>query len=123
MSEISYDMPNSGVAGISNWDDMSMFNGAMDRFEFKLIGKKEIYVPHNCYQAMYFVDERELLGPQHLNPGPIRWELHRMWVVEGKLKQGKRHNYGLRRYYIDEDSWLILAADLYDLGGKLFASV
>ena len=119
-SEISYDMPNSGVAGISNWDDIGMFNGAMDRFEFKLIGKKEIYVPYNCYQAMYFVDDQELLGPQHLNPGPIRWELHRMWVVEGKLKEGKRHNYGLRRYYIDEDSWLISAADLYDLGGKLY---
>jgi hypothetical protein len=118
--EITYDMPNAGVAGISNFDDIEMFNGAMDRFEFKLIGKKEMYVPYNCYRASYFVDERELLGPQHLNPDHIRWELHRMWVVEGKLKEGKRHNYSLRRYYIDEDSWLFLAADLYDLGGKIY---
>jgi hypothetical protein len=119
-SDITYDVPNSALAGITNMDDANMFNGPMDRFDFKLIGKKELYVPYNCYKAAYFTDEHELLGPQHLNPDHLRWELHRMWVVEGRLKEGKKHNYSLRRYYLDEDSWLILAADLYDLKGRLF---
>jgi hypothetical protein len=118
--DLTHDIPNPAVAGISNLDDVHMFNGAMDRFEFKLIGKKELYVPYNCYQATYFVDEKELLGPHHLNPDHVRWELHRVWVVEGSLKGGKKHNYSLRRYYLDEDSWLILAADIYDLKGRLF---
>jgi hypothetical protein len=71
----------------------------------------------------YFIDEKELLGPHHPNPDHLRWELHRVWVVEGLLKEGKRHNYSLRRYYIDEDSWLILAADNYDLAASSFELV
>jgi len=118
--EATHDTPDPGSVGASNYDDINMFNGSMDRFEFKIIGKKEMYVPYNCYKAAYFVDEKELLGPHHPNPDHLRWELHRVWVVEGSLKEGKRHNYSLRRYYIDEDSWLILAADNYDLRGKLY---
>ena len=109
--ENTHDRPNAFTIGASNMDDINMFNGSMDRFDFKLIGKKEMYVPYNCYKATYFIDEKELLGPHHPNPDPLRWELHRVWVVEGALKEGKRHNYSRRRYYIDEDSWLILAAD------------
>ena len=98
-----------------------MFNGAMDRFEFKLIGKKEMYVPYNCYKATYFVDEKELLGPAAPESGPpFAGNCTGSGWWRAKLKEGKRHNYGLRRYYLDEDSWLILAADLYDLGGKLY---
>jgi hypothetical protein len=119
-SDLSYDLPNDAVAGMCNLDDIHIFNGAMDRFDFKIIAKKEMYVPYNCYKATYFVDEKELLGAHHLNPDHLRWELHRVWVVEGRLKEGKRHNYSLRRYYLDEDSWLILAADIYDLQGKLY---
>ena len=26
-----------------------------------------MYVPYNCYKATYFVDDKELLGPHHLN--------------------------------------------------------
>ena len=30
-----------------------MFNGAMDRYDFKLIGKKEMVIPYNAYRFQY----------------------------------------------------------------------
>nr|BFE97371.1 hypothetical protein GCM10020185_79070 [Pseudomonas brassicacearum subsp. brassicacearum] len=49
----------------------------------------------------------------------MRWEKHRVWVVEATLKSGKRHVVPRRTYYVDEDSWQILMADGYDAQGKL----
>jgi len=52
----------------------------------------------------------------------VRWELHRVWVVEAALKADKRHIYSKRTFYLDEDSWLAVAADQYDARGQLFRS-
>jgi hypothetical protein len=60
--------------------------------------------------------------PGHLNPDAVRWELHRVWVVEATLKPGKRHIYSKRVFYLDEDSWMALASDQYDARGQLFRS-
>jgi hypothetical protein len=94
----------------------------MDRFDFKLVGKKEIYVPYNAYGAVYQAKQDDLLKPNHLNPDLVRWELHRVWIVEATLKEGKRHIYGKRVFYLDEDSWAALASDQYDARGQLFRS-
>ncbi len=48
--DVAYDTPNPGTAGATTYDDAFMFNGAMDRYDFKLIGKKEMYVPYNAYK-------------------------------------------------------------------------
>ena len=117
--DFSHDTPNPGTAGASTFDDTFIFNGSMDRFDFKLVGKKEIYVPYNAYQAVYGAKQDDLLKPGHLNPDLVRWELHRVWVVEAVLKEGKRHVYGKRTFYIDEDSWAALASDEYDARGQL----
>ena len=45
---------------------------------------------------------------------------HRVWVVEATLKKGVRHIYKRRTFYIDEDSWQILAVDLYDNRDQLW---
>jgi hypothetical protein len=58
--------------------------------------------------------------PNHLNPDYVRWELHRVWVVEATLKEGKRHIYSKRNFYLDEDSWAAVASDEYDARGQLF---
>jgi hypothetical protein len=57
-----------------------------------------------------------------MNPDLERWELHRVWVVEATLKEGKRHIYAKRVIYVDEDSWIIVATDQYDARGQLFVS-
>jgi hypothetical protein len=118
--DLSHDTPNPGTAGATTFDDTFIFNGSMDRFAFKLIGKKEMLVPYNAYAAVYQAKQDELLKPNHLNPDLVRWELHRVWVVEATLKEGKRHVYGKRVFYLDEDSWAALASDQYDGRGQLY---
>jgi len=118
--DIAYDTPNPGMAGANNYDDAFVFNGAMDRFDFKLVGKREMIVPYNDYKMVYAPGSKENLAkPNHVNPDLLRWELHRVWVVESTLKPGKRHNYQKRVFYIDEDSWTALASDMYDARAQL----
>ena len=118
--DIAYDTPNPGTAGASTYDDASLFNGAMDRFDFKLIGKKEMYVPYSEYKLTYAKPTTDITKPNHINPDFVRWELHRVWVVEATLKADKRHIYSKRVFYIDEDTWAALASDEYDGRGQLY---
>jgi hypothetical protein len=118
--DLSHDTPNPGTAGATTFDDTFIFNGSMDRFDFKLVGKKEMYVPYNAYRAVYQSKQADLLKPNHLNPDLVRWELHRVWVVEATLRPGKRHIYSKRVFYLDEDSWAALASDEYDARGQLY---
>jgi hypothetical protein len=117
--DFSHDTPNPGTAGANTFDDVFIFNGSMERFDFKLVGKKEMYVPYNAYQAVYGAKQDDLLKPGHLNPDLVRWELHRVWVVEAVLREGKRHVYSKRTFYVDEDSWAAVASDEYDGRGQL----
>jgi Protein of unknown function (DUF1329) len=118
--DFSHDTPNPGTAGGNTFDDIFVFNGSMDRFDFKLVGKKEMIVPYNAYGAVYQAKQDDLLKPNHLNPDLVRWELHRVWVVEAVLRDGKRHVYGKRTFYRDEDSWAAVASDQYDARGQLY---
>ena len=120
--DIGYDTPNPSSAGASTYDDASIFNGAMDRFDFKLVGKKEMIVPYGNYKLTYSSKAADVTTPSHVNPDALRWELHRVWVVEATLKPGKRHIYNKRVFYIDEDSWVAVASDQYDARGQLFRS-
>jgi hypothetical protein len=118
--DLSHDTPNPGTAGGTTFDDTFIFNGSMDRFDFALVGKQEMYVPYNAYKAVYGSTQAALVTPNHLNPDYVRWELHRVWVVEATLRDGKRHVYSKRRFYLDEDSWAALASDEYDGRGQLY---
>jgi hypothetical protein len=117
--DFSYDTPTDASGGIETYDDITMFSGVMDRYDFKLVGTKEMYIPYNIYKASYETKAEDLFKPNHLNPDKVRWELHRVQVVEGTLKEGKRHVYGKRVYYFDEDKGAAMA-DIYDLSGKLW---
>jgi hypothetical protein len=118
--DVAYDTPNPGTAGASTYDDAWVFNGALDRFDFKLVGKKEVIVPYNNYKLAYLSKPADITKPNHINPDLVRWELHRVWVVEATLKPGKRHIYSKRTFYVDEDSWVALASDEYDARGQLY---
>lgn len=118
--DLAYDTPNTATAGAQTFDDALLFNGKMDRFDFALRGKREVFVPYNVYRAVYGATAEQLLGPRFLNPDLVRWELHRVWVVEATLKPGKRHVYSRRVFYLDEDSWAALSSDQYDGRGQLY---
>ncbi|WP_324731230.1 DUF1329 domain-containing protein [Pseudomonas paeninsulae] len=117
---LAYDTPNPGSAGAATYDDAFVFLGALDRYEWKLVGKQEMYVPYNTYKLTYLSDPQALTTPNYLNPDLVRWEKHRVWVVEATLKEGYRHIYHKRRFYLDEDSWVALASDQYDARGQLY---
>jgi hypothetical protein len=118
---IAYDTPNSVTSGVDFFDEVSLFIGAPDRYEWKLLGKKEMIVPYNMNKFNLHKVE-EVLSPQHLNPDNVRWELHRMWVVEANLAPGKRHVIPKKKFYIDEDSWNALQYDGWDAQGQLWHS-
>lgn len=118
---LSYDTPIAAADGLRTADDTDIYNGAPDKYTWKMIGKKEIYIPYNNYKmGQANVKYKDLLMPGHVNPAYMRYELHRVWVVEGTLEAGQRHIYSKRRFYIDEDSWNITIADQYDGRGDLW---
>jgi len=117
---LAYDTPNPGTSGAGTYDDVFVFNGALDRYDWKLVGKQEMIVPYNTYKLTYVQDPKSITTPNHLAPEFVRWEKHRVWVVEGNLKAGARHIYQKRRFYLDEDSWTALASDQYDARGQLY---
>ncbi|MBW7851612.1 MAG: DUF1329 domain-containing protein [Rhodospirillales bacterium] len=118
---IAYDTPVSGQAGQVTFDDVYLFNGALDRYDWKLLGKQEKLIVYNNYRSnQKFEDSTALLSVGHPNPDYLRWELHRVWVVEAELKGDKRHIYGKRRFYLDEDSWVAALSDAYDGRGNLW---
>ncbi len=118
---IAYDGPGTASDGLRTADDLDMFNGAPDRYEWTLKGKREMYIPYNSYKMRDGkLSYKDLIQPGHLNPDFLRFELHRVWEVEAKLKSGERHIYAQRTFYVDEDTWQIAVADHYDGRGELW---
>ena len=112
-------LPNYVASGFSFIDEGYLFLGNLDRYDWKLVGKKEMFGPYNT-QRFHTKNVDQVLGPRHLNPNHMRWELHRVWVVEASLAQGKRHVMPKRRFYLDEDSWQVLLSDGWDAKGQLW---
>lgn len=118
---VAYDTPGTVSDGLRTTDDYDMFNGSPDRYNWELMGKEEIYIPYNDYRLHSDkLKYKDILTPGHINSDLVRWEKHRVWVVKGSLKQGNRHTYKTRVFYIDEDSWQISQADLYDNRDQLY---
>jgi hypothetical protein len=120
---VAYDNPGTASDGMRTSDQLDMFNGALDRYTWELVGKREMIVPYNSYRLHSDkVKYSEILKPLHINQDLTRYELHRVWVVDAKLKPGTSHIYPRRTFYIDEDSWQVLAVDQYDSRGQLWRS-
>lgn len=118
---VAYDNPGTNADGQRTSDQFDMFNGAPDRYEWKLIGKKEMLVPYNSYKLHSgSVKVANILKPLHINQDLARYELHRVWVVDATVKPGMSHLYSRRTLYLDEDSWQVLAADQYDGRGQMW---
>lgn len=116
-----YDAPQLNTENLLTVDQYMQFNGPLDRYDWKLAGKKEMYVPYNTYRVNSSANKvDEVVKPKFLSRDLTRYELHRMWVVEATLKQGMRHTFPKRVFYIDEDTWTILVEDMYDAQGKVW---
>jgi hypothetical protein len=118
---VGYDNPGTGADGLRTNDQTDTFNGATDRYTSKLVGKKEMYVPYNDYRlGSDKLHYGEILHAGHINQDLPRYELHRVWIVEANLKPNTSHIYKRRVFYLDEDSWQIVAVDIYDKRDQLW---
>ncbi len=118
---VAYDNPGTASDGMRTSDQFDMFNGALDRYNWEILGKREIIVPYNNYKLHSdSVRVRDILRPLHINQDLTRYERHRVWVVEATLREGTRHIYPRRVFYVDEDSWQILVVEQYDGRGQLW---
>jgi len=118
---VAFDNPGTASDGMRTTDQYDMFTGSPERYDWKLVGRQEIYVPYNSYQLHSDkLKYDDILKPLHVNPEHLRYELHRVWVVEATVKEGMRHLYKRRTFYIDEDSWQILLVDQYDNRDQLW---
>ncbi len=114
------DNPYEGTDGHQFYDQVDMYNGVLERFSWKLVGQREMYIPYNSYRiAGNKTKYADIARPNHVNPELPRYELHRVWVVEADNKPDQRHTFKKRRIYLDEDSWNIVAIDNYDQEDKL----
>jgi hypothetical protein len=112
---VAHDNPRTASDGLATSDQLDVFNGSPERYNWNLVGRKEMLIPYNSYklhsnQLRY----RDILHPLHINQEHARYELHRVWVVDATLKEGTRHLYKRRTFYIDEDSWQAMVVDCYD---------
>lgn len=122
--EFAYDTPVASMGGVTLFDELFVFSGKMDRFDFKLTGTKEMYLPYNSYKNVFECPAPEMaMLAKTANPACERWELHRVWVVEATLKPGMRHAYSKRIYYFDEDMTGAANYDAYDQSGQLYRTM
>ncbi|WP_248798165.1 DUF1329 domain-containing protein [Pseudomonas sp. MWU13-2105] len=120
MPAYAYDAPQIGFENQYNIDETNVFSGMLDRFDWKLVGKKEMIVPYNSLGIYDFKAKYEdVMQPDFVAASQRRYELHRVWVVEATVKQGMRHSAPKRIFYIDEDSWTLLGAVDYDAQGNI----
>jgi hypothetical protein len=114
------DNPYEGTDGHQFYDQVDMFNGVLERYDWKLMGKKEMIISYdNVAIANNKTKYKDLARPKHLNQELPRYELHRVWIVEANIRPGTSHTFMKRRMYIDEDSWNIVCVDDYDNRGQL----
>jgi len=123
--QINYAYPFPGSSGLMTVDSGYGYNGPNDRFEWKLEGRVEKYVPYNSYK-LHSGDTKiaDIITKEgRLNQDLPRYELHRVWKLTGKLREGTSHIYGYRELFLDEDSWWVLLADNYDRRGELWRPI
>ncbi|MEW5009117.1 MAG: DUF1329 domain-containing protein [Cycloclasticus sp.] len=114
--QVLHDNPLTASDGLATTDQKWGWNGPTDRFDWTLAGRKEVYIPYNAYKLhdKDATPDKVITAEGRLNQDYARYELHRVWVVEATLKEGTNHAYARRTFFLDEDSWWIMAVDGYD---------
>jgi hypothetical protein len=118
---VGYDNPGTASDGLRTNDQYDGFNGAMDRYTWKLVGKQEMIIPYNSYNLASGAHKyADIMKRSHINQDLARYELHRVWIVDSTTKPNTTHLYKRRTFYLDEDSWGIVLADVYDRRDQLW---
>lgn len=121
--DVGYDNPGTGADGLRFNDQTDTFNGAMNRYAWKLVGKREMYVPSSNSYKLHSDEYKysDIVKRGHIDQDLTRYELRRVWIVDATNEDGMdEHQYGRRVFYVDEDSWQIVLVDIYDKRGQLW---
>ena len=121
-----YDSPGTGSDGLRTADARNLFaqTGGEEWYDWSPPVRKEMYIPYNSYKlADPQYDFKDIVRKGHVNSDLKRYELHRVWVIEGKLKPGFRHLGPHRLVYVDEDSWAARAGRHVRRAGQPVARV
>ncbi len=113
------DTPNFFSSGVDFFDQIFIMFGPFDNYKWKIIGKKEMYIPYNM-NGFFLGTDKDLLGKYFPNTDLMRWELHRVWELEGTLREGRRDVRPRRKIYVDEDSWIAMIGNTWDAQGTLW---
>lgn len=116
---IAYDGTFPDCAGFAGTDELEVWTGHTDRYVFKIVGKREMYVPYDNNDYSQHT-HAEVLQPHYMNPDLLRMELHRVWVIDMTVAPGARHIIPHRVIYVDEDVWTPLLGDEYNAQGNLW---
>lgn len=120
--ELTYDTPTATGGGIVNYDEAYGFFGDPSKYNWKLLGKKEMYVPYNNAKLVNSSAD-DVIKPHFLDPSVVRYEKHRVWVVDATLAPGERHTIPHKRMYVDEDNWHICLVDEWDANGDFLKEI
>ena len=114
------DQPLPASNGIVRMDDIDMFRGSTEMFDWELVGRRELLVPYNAYRLKRGdLGFKDLIARHHLNQEHTRYELHRVWEVKATAKESSRSHFGQRIFYLDEDTWQVVVSEKYDHDGEL----
>jgi hypothetical protein len=121
LPSLSHDFLDPRTQGLRTVDQYDGWNGAPDRYDWKLVGKREMLIPYNSYKlADKKLRYADINKPGYADPELLRYELHRVWVIEASLREGQRHRFPRRTFYLDEDTWQVSLEDIYDANGELW---
>lgn len=120
--QIIHDFPSTGTDGLATTDQRWGWLSPNERYDWTLEGRQEIYIPYNSYRLNSpDVPIDDIITDEgRLNQDHARYELHRVWKLVGTLREDTSHVYSKRALYLDEDSWLPVIHDNYDLRGGLW---
>lgn len=85
-------------------------------YEWKYIGKRNMLIPYTDGKDQpNAIRKSDAYGSEN----SIHLEMQTVWVVEGSLRRGESNVLALRRFYIHDESWLIVLGEGYDSTGTI----
>ncbi|WP_443586319.1 DUF1329 domain-containing protein, partial [Salmonella enterica] len=116
---ICCDTPNFVASGVDFFDQVFVWFGPSTNYDWKIVGKREMFIPYNS-NRLIAAKSGEAMAKNFVNPELVRWELHRVWEVEGTVRAGKRDVRPKRKLYLDEDTYIAAIGNTWDSQGTLW---
>jgi len=119
--DVAYDSFVDQTGGLATIDSYNMFTGAQDRFDWNLVGKKTMLIPHANYELSKVGAAEKITSSRNfIDPSLYRYEEREVAIVEATLKEGSRHIFPRQMMYVSTDEHNgIMIRDHYDGQGNL----